>query len=168
METDEQKILFQIVEVRNRQKRIDAERNRFLDELIKVQQSIHQRSDELKRLIDEQTGELLGRVHTIRADTSKSFDDCLESLASASSAMEKLYRESQELRRKSAPHVMTRTAGELHRRAKKLLTSCTKQESCHSPNVKFTPVKIESIEHLSRDFNSVGVLHVELKVQSGI
>jgi hypothetical protein len=168
METDEQKILFRILDIRSQEQQIDAERNRFVDNLSKVESAVRQRSREMKQLIDEQVNELMAQIRTIRAETLQSFDGCLEKLASATTAMEAFYRESHELKLKSSPWHITRVARELHRRAKKLMGDVTTAKECRAPDVRFTPATTQEAERAFNDGNSVGHLLVGARAQGKI
>ena len=137
---------------------LEAENNKALDNIKRMELEVQKRSKEIKQivsqLVDRQERELLQKLQSLKSSTQNDVKSKNDTLQLALSEMESFRTSSLELRSKGSPSDITQAANDVHERAQELLQTYIIPREYHAPSYKFTPANID--EWLRDDHNFIG------------
>jgi len=135
----------------------------FLSIAEEVKNVVHTTGEAIKRSVDDQINEVLGKLQTVMSDSTNRADSAQDGHGLRLVKLESFHTYSRELLDKGRPSDITQAACELHDRATKLLGNDVTAVKYRPPHVTFTPVDVTQVKRL----NLIGKLNVRTEDQPG-
>jgi len=135
----------------------------FLSIAEEVKNVVHITGEAIKRSVDDQINEVLGKLQTMMSDSTNRADSAQDGHGLRLVKLESFHTYSRELLDKGRPSDITQAACELHDRATKLLGNDVTAVKYRPPHVTFTPVDVTQVKRL----NLIGKLNVRTEDQPG-
>jgi hypothetical protein len=139
--------------------RLEIERNKFIAEIMKVETSVKEKGDEIKRLVDSQVNELLQELQLIKSDNLKEMETLKEKFELGLQAMESFTKYSMDLKHLARPCYISRDVNALHARAEELLVTCNLPSGVQGTLVSLTPLNSHEYSE-SSGHNLVGKIEI--------
>ena len=145
---DDKQILSGISAVRQQLDHTKQEVTKLHSQVENVEKMILEAGEAIKQLVDNQVGECLLELQSVKSDSAKQAEVIQEQLQLAFTEMESFHTYSRELLEKGRPSDITRAACELHKRATELLDNDVTSIQYCPPQVTFTPADVTQLKPL--------------------
>ena len=142
---DDAKILDAVRSIRQQSEETRRNAKTSINQISAVEKSVLEAGEVLKRFVDDQVGEYLVKLRSLKSETAKQAEIIEEQLQLALVAMESFHTYSRELLDKGRPSDVTRAASELHKRATELLDSDVTSGQYRPPEVTFSPADVTQL-----------------------
>ena len=145
IDDDDKQILSRISSIEQKSERTKEEVTKFHRQVEDVEKTIVEAGEAIKRLVDNQVGEFLAELQSVKSDSAEQAEVVQEQFQLALVAMESFRTYSRELLEKGSPSDVTRAASELHRRATELLDNDVTSVQYCPPHVTFAPADVTQL-----------------------
>jgi len=144
---DIQDVLSRITQIRNERERIEAEKDKLIEDMSREEAAIRQKGEELKFMIDRKVDEMVKELENIKTESLNSAEAAESRLQQVADTAHSYCEYSRDIETKGRPHDVVRYADAIHAQATDLLENqvkCTYMDFT-APCVMFIPTDVEQV-----------------------
>ena len=141
IQSDIEPFSYRISQFRESVRKVEMTKEKFLQTIEEMKNSVRQRGDEIKNLVDDHVAKLTEELNEVKERSVEEAETCVESIEVALAALESFQAYSLDIASKGSPCDITLSFNKLHTRAEELLKSHVITDDYCPPDVQFLPTE---------------------------